>query len=138
MPLTQGAHTVYNDSIFKIVDNMAEWQPTVMQCVPRVFESIHERVSDGIAKLPRAPQNADRLGAGSRRARRPHGATRAGRSARSCWACYLIADKLVLSKIRARFGGKREVLGQRRRAAQPADRATSSSPSASRSWKAGA
>ena len=50
--LTQGAHTAYNDSVFKLLDNMAEIQPTFMQCVPRVFESIQERVTDGIEKLP--------------------------------------------------------------------------------------
>ena len=52
LALTQGAQTVYNDSVFKLLDNMAELHPTIMQCVPRVFESIQERVFDGIEKLP--------------------------------------------------------------------------------------
>ncbi len=54
LAMTQGAQTCYNDSIFKLMDNLAELRPTIMQCVPRVYESIHERVSDGIAKLPDA------------------------------------------------------------------------------------
>ena len=52
LAITQGAHTRFNDSIFKLMDNLAELEPTVMQCVPRVHESIHDRASDGIKKLP--------------------------------------------------------------------------------------
>ncbi|MGI4791530.1 MAG: AMP-dependent synthetase/ligase [Janthinobacterium lividum] len=105
LAITQGAHTVYNDSIFKLVDNMAELHPTIMQCVPRVYESIQERVSDGIAKMPVRRKNLTNraLELGGIVSRQQN----AGKSVGPLLlGLHLIYDKLVLSKIRARFGGK--------------------------------
>jgi long-chain acyl-CoA synthetase len=105
LAMTQGAHTVYNDSIFKLIDNMAELHPTIMQCVPRVFESIQERISDGIAKLPERRKNLTNraLELGGLVAKRQN----AGKSVGPLLlGLFLFYDKLVLSKIRARFGGK--------------------------------
>ena len=105
LALTQGAHTVYNDSIFKLLDNMAELHPTIMQCVPRVFESIQERVFDGIAKLPERRKNLTNraLEIGGIYAKRQN----AGKSISPLlYALHAFYDALVLSKIRARFGSK--------------------------------
>ncbi len=105
LALTQGAHTIYNDSIFKLLDNMAELHPTIMQCVPRVFESIQERVFDGIAKLPERRRNLTNraLEIGGIYAKRRN----AGKSISPLlYGLYKFYDALVLSKIRARFGGK--------------------------------
>ena len=105
LSITQGAHTRFNDSIFKLMDNLAELAPTVMQCVPRVHESIHERVSDGIARLPdrRRTLTYWALGVGDSVARRRN----AGRPVSPLqFLRHLAADRLVLSKIRARFGGR--------------------------------
>jgi len=104
LAITQGAHTRFNDSIFKLMDNLTELQPTVMQCVPRVHESIHERVSDGIGKLPdrRKTLTYWALGVGDSVARRRN----AGRPISPLqFLRHLVADRLVLSKLRARFGG---------------------------------
>ena len=105
LALTQGAQTVFNDSIFKLMDNLAEQHPTIMQCVPRVYESIHERVTDGIGKLPEKRRHLTHwaLGVGSTVAERQNAGKSAGRV---LGLQHLVADKLVLSKIRARFGGK--------------------------------
>ena len=105
LALTQGAQTCFNDSIFKLMDNLAEQHPTIMQCVPRVYESIHERVTDGIAKLPEKRQTLTHwaLGVGSTVAERQNVGKGAGLL---LTLQHLAADKLVLSKIRARFGGK--------------------------------
>lgn len=105
LALTQGAQTIYNDSIFKLLDNMAELHPTIMQCVPRVFESIQERVSDGVAKLPERRRNltSRALEIGGIYAKRQN----AGKSISPLlYGLFLFYDKLVLSKIRARFGSK--------------------------------
>ena len=105
LALMQGAQTYFNDSIFKLMDNLAELHPTIMQCVPRVYESIHERVIDGIAKLPEKRQALTHwaLGIGSTRAEAING----GKSVGPVLALqHLVADRLVLAKIRARFGGK--------------------------------
>ncbi len=105
LAMTQGAQTCYNDSIFKLMDNLAELQPTIMQCVPRVYESIHERVSDGVAKLPDKKRTLTywALGVGESVARRRN----AGKPVSPLSTLrYLAADKLVLSKMRQRFGGR--------------------------------
>jgi long-chain acyl-CoA synthetase len=104
MTLTQGAHTYFNDSIFKIVDNMADVHPNVMVCVPRVFESIHERIEDGVAKAPpkRRKLFAWALAVGDKAAQ----SRNAGHSLSPLLAAqHMVANKLVLSKARARFGG---------------------------------
>jgi len=105
LALTQGAHTIYNDSIFKLLDNMAELHPTIMQCVPRVFESIQERVFDGVAKLPERRRNLTNraLEIGGIYAGRQN----AGKSVSPLlYGLHAFYDALVLSKIRARFGSK--------------------------------
>ncbi len=104
LAITQGAHTRFNDSIFKLMDNLAELEPTVMQCVPRVHESIHDRVADGLAKLPARRKTLTywALGVGDSVARRRN----AGRPISPLqFLRHRVADTLVLSKIRARFGG---------------------------------
>lgn len=104
LTLTHGAHTYFNDSIFKLVDNMADVHPTVMACVPRVYESIHDRVIEGLTKLPPRRQKLIHwaLGLGHEVAVRRN----AGRLVRPVMGVqFLLADKLVLSKLRARFGG---------------------------------
>jgi len=105
LTLTHGAHTYFNDSIFKLVDNMADVHPSVMACVPRVYESIHDRVIEGLTKLPPRRQKLIHwaLGLGHEVAVRRN----AGRLVRPLMGVqFLLADKLVLSKLRARFGGK--------------------------------
>ncbi|MBV9852767.1 MAG: long-chain fatty acid--CoA ligase [Armatimonadetes bacterium] len=105
LALANGAHTYYNDSIFRLVDNMAETRPSVMTNVPRVYESIHERILAEAAKLPPKRQAAFRWAAevGERVALRRN----AGKSLGPLWPLqYQMADKLVLSKLRAKFGGR--------------------------------
>ena len=105
LALTQGAQTVYNDSIFKLMDNLAEQKPTIMQCVPRVFESIQERIFDGIAKLPERQKNLTNraLEIGGIVARRQNTGKHVGPL---LLGLHFVYDKLVLAKVRARFGGK--------------------------------
>ena len=105
LALTQGAQTIYNDSIFKLLDNMGELHPTIMQCVPRVFESIQERVFDGIEKLPERRKKLTKraLELGSIVARRQNAGKPVGPL---LMGLFLFYDKLILSKIRARFGGE--------------------------------
>jgi len=105
LSLTLGAHTYYNDSIFRLLDNMADAKPTIMQCVPRVFESIHERVLDTVSKEPAAKQaafnGAIEIGkqvADLQNAGKPVGAILAAKHA--------VADKLVFQSIRDKFGGR--------------------------------
>ncbi len=105
LALTTGAHTYYNDSIFKLMDNMAEARPTVMVNVPRVYESIHERVLADVAKMPEPRRKwfAWAVEVGERVAARRS----AGKSLGPLWPVQkALADRVVLGRIRARFGGR--------------------------------
>lgn len=104
MALTSGARTYFNDSIFKIVDNMAELRPSIMVCVPRVFESIHERIEDGVSKAPPTRRKifAWALHIGDTAAKRRNAGRMVGPLLTTQHA---LAGKLALSRVRARFGG---------------------------------
>jgi long-chain acyl-CoA synthetase len=57
MYIYHGMSVFYAESMEKIGDNMREVRPTIMLCVPRLFEKIYERIKDKAAqggKLKRA------------------------------------------------------------------------------------
>jgi long-chain acyl-CoA synthetase len=89
----------------KIVDNLAIVRPTFMGAAPRIFEKAYGRVvgmmeDDGGAKL-KLFRWAERVGLQVSRL------TRAGKPVPLALKIeHRIADKLVFSKIRARFGGR--------------------------------
>ncbi|HEV2500510.1 MAG TPA: long-chain fatty acid--CoA ligase [Terriglobia bacterium] len=100
-----GATLAYAESLDTLSRNMLEARPTIMAVVPRVLEKAHGKILDAVRQGPPARQKLFRwaLGVGkeyalSRIEKRPvspalrlkHG----------------VADALVASKIRARFGGK--------------------------------
>ena len=51
LPVARGAMIAFADSIEKIAENMLEVQPTVMVCVPRLFEKIHSRIHEYVHEL---------------------------------------------------------------------------------------
>ncbi len=89
----------------KIVPNLAEVKPTYFPSVPRIFEKIYTAATASVAKeggLKEAIFNwAVRVGKRMREAERSGG--RPGLLLRKQ---YEVADKQVLSKIRALFGGR--------------------------------
>ena len=105
LSLSIGSHTYYNDSIFKLVDNLAEVRPTVLQCVPRVFESIHDKVVEGIAKQSETEQAAIKwaLEVGDAVATKRNAGENVSIVLKGMEA---MANKTVLSKMRERFGGR--------------------------------
>lgn len=109
MTLAGGAQAYFNDSIFNLQQNMATLKPTIMACVPRVYESIHERVLDGVAKAPAKQQKIFHwaVGIGDAVARRKNRGKGAGPF---LGLLEIFADRLVLGKIRARFGGRLKFL----------------------------
>jgi long-chain acyl-CoA synthetase len=105
LSLTLGTHTYYAESIFKVQENLAEVQPVIMQSVPRLFEAVRERVMDTIEKAPHNKRNLAKwaLAVGTIYARKLNN----GKFISPVLAAkHIIADKLVLSKIRQRLGGK--------------------------------
>lgn len=99
-----GASMAIAESIDKIIDNLAEVRPTVLQSVPRIFNRIYERVhkqveeSGGLKKtlFMAALANAD--------ARRK--LADKGEKSAVVELKHKLFDRLVFSKIRARFGGQ--------------------------------
>ena len=100
-----GFATAIDGRVDKIVENAAVVQPTFMAAAPRVFEKAHGRIvtmmeAEGGVK---AKLFHWAFGIGTQVSKlRQQGKEPSGVLA----AQYTVADKLVLSKIRARFGGR--------------------------------
>ena len=103
--LYNGATFIFAESLETVGRDMQQVRPTVMTGVPRVFEKLRARVIAAVAEAPRLRQalfawaaGVGHAAAGARLAgRRPGLATRIKAP---------VADRLVLSKIRARTGGR--------------------------------
>ncbi|HEY1696934.1 MAG TPA: AMP-dependent synthetase/ligase [Polyangiaceae bacterium] len=86
-----GYSTAIAESLLKALDNAAEVNPTFMGCVPRLYEKVY------------AVANEKAASAGGTKERLFRWATEAGKRKAGGVGGW-VADKLVLSKIRARFG----------------------------------
>ena len=103
--LAVGFASAVDGRVDKIVDNLGEVRPTFMAGAPRVFEKVYARV-EGLA----AEEGGPRLwvfrwavGVGRRVSRLQQQGRRPGALLATQHA---VADRLVFSKIRARFGGR--------------------------------
>jgi long-chain acyl-CoA synthetase len=105
LPLRVGATIGYAESIFAVQNNMNEVKPTLMVSVPRLYESIQERILDTVSKAPAKRQQIFKtaLEVGREAADRK----REGRAVGPILALKrAVFEKLVYSKLRERFGGK--------------------------------
>ncbi len=105
MYLYNGATFIFAESLETIGRDMQQVRPTVMTGVPRVFEKVRARVVAAVAEAPRVRQAlfAWATGVGHAVAADRLGERKAGLMARLQAP---VADRLVLSKIRARTGGR--------------------------------
>ena len=100
-----GFATAVDGRIDKIVENLATVRPTFMAGAPRVFEKVHNRVVAAVeaeggikAKLfDRAFRTGRKWSAAEQQGRRPGLALS---------IAHAVADRVVLSKLRERFGGR--------------------------------
>jgi long-chain acyl-CoA synthetase len=99
--LSHGASMGICESVEKILDNLAEVKPTLLFSVPRIFNKLYTAVQKQIASKPPLVQSmvkhALRITA-KQRAGEP-----LGLGERLVLA---LTDRLVFSKVRARFGGR--------------------------------
>lgn len=105
LPLVIGFPTVIDGRVDKIVDNLAIIKPTIMGAVPRIFEKVHGRINETMANESGVKKALFdwAIGVGLQVSR----AKQAGHTVSPLLAAqYKMADKLVLSKIRDRFGGR--------------------------------
>ncbi|MEX1176300.1 MAG: long-chain fatty acid--CoA ligase [Mycobacterium sp.] len=105
LPLAIGFPTVIDGRVDKIVENLAVIRPTIMGAVPRIFEKVHGRVSQTMAKESGLKKHlvdwAVRVGMETSRVKQS-----GQRPSASLAAQFKLADRLVFAKIRDRFGGR--------------------------------
>ena len=105
-PIYRGIPVAYAESMESVPQNMVEVKPTIMIGVPRFFEKAYQRIQLEIRNLPKAQQYLIRWALSlGKRAFKYH-------SSKNSIANHIyntelrIADRLVFSKIRRRFGGR--------------------------------
>ena len=103
--LIKGSAVTFAESMETVARDMARVRPTVMTGVPRVYEKLQARVLENVAQASPLRQRLFRwalrvggaCGAAARAGARPPLADRIG---------YPLADRLVLSRVRERTGGR--------------------------------
>lgn len=104
MAIRNGALLAFADSIEKVPENMLEIKPTVMISVPRLFEKIYHRIFENAHQMPTLKRSifhwAVDIGKKYVEATHIHKQPSTLLNVK-----HAIADRLVFSKIRARFGG---------------------------------
>ena len=105
LPLAIGFPTVIDGRVDKIVENLAVIRPTIMGAVPRIFEKVHGRVSETMAKETGLKKHlvdwAVKVGLETSRVKQS-----GQRPSAALAAQFKLADRLVFAKIRDRFGGR--------------------------------
>jgi long-chain acyl-CoA synthetase len=99
--LSMGASMALNDDVTKLVDQLSEVKPTLLFSVPRIFNRIYDGVNKQMTGKPKIIQSLFRNGL------RAAAKKKKGESL-GLWEglTLSLADKLVFSKIRAKFGGR--------------------------------
>ncbi|MBX3229917.1 MAG: long-chain fatty acid--CoA ligase [Labilithrix sp.] len=99
--LSMGASMAIAESVEKILDNLAETKPTLLFSVPRIFNKLYAAVQKQISSKPPIIQNMVKSALASRAKQRK------GEEVGVVEGLVLaITDKVVFSKVRARFGGQ--------------------------------
>lgn len=98
-----GAKTAFAEDISKLMENFAEVRPTVIICVPRIYEKIHAGI---LAKVANAPGSKKKIfNFAMRQAARNLPNVCRDLPPKGMFAIkYRLADKLVFSKLKATLG----------------------------------
>ncbi|BBZ34053.1 AMP-dependent synthetase/ligase [Mycolicibacterium confluentis] len=105
LPLAIGFPTAIDGRVDKIVENLAVVRPTIMGAAPRIFEKAHARIEGMVAEEGGLKKRIFdwAIGVGLNVSR----AKQAGeRPSLATSLQYNVADRLVFSTIRERFGGR--------------------------------
>ena len=105
VPLSSGAKVAYAESTFTVAQNMREVAPTVMLSVPRLYETMHDRILRAVQEGSPLKQKIFHWGVsvGSsvssaiQKGRKPSAILQLQQN---------IADKLVFAKLKAATGGR--------------------------------
>jgi long-chain acyl-CoA synthetase len=101
-PISIGAEIYFAEGAETLAANMIEARPTIMTAVPRLYETLHQRILTGVERQGglKAKLFHRALTLGKKRYHEPRLMT--WRERIMDW----IVDKLVRDKVRARFGGR--------------------------------
>ncbi len=101
-PMSVGAQIYYAESVEKLLNNLAEAKPTIMTAVPRLYESMHQRILRGVEKQGGLKKKLFELAVrlGRKEYENPGSLTAAE------WILNALVERLVREKVRARFGGR--------------------------------
>ncbi|MDD2850859.1 MAG: long-chain fatty acid--CoA ligase [Desulfuromonadaceae bacterium] len=102
--IRNGALLAFADSIEKVPENMFEIRPTVMVSVPRLFEKIFHRIFENAHQMPALKRSLFHWGVDVGKKYVEATYIKKQPSALLNFK-YAIADRLIFSKIRAKFGG---------------------------------
>ncbi len=106
LPMSIGAQIYYAESAESLARNLLEARPTLMTAVPRLYETLHHRITLGVSRQGRIRQElfAKALALGRLAYERPEEMSTADRLANAA------LDRLVRNKVRRRFGGRLKAL----------------------------
>ncbi len=104
MTICNGALMAFADSIEKVPENMMEVKPTLMVCVPRLFEKIYHRIYENAHQMPVIKRSLFHWAVDVGKKYIEAKYIRKQPSALLGFK-YAIADRLIFSKVRAKFGG---------------------------------
>ena len=102
LPIALGAELYYAEGVETLAANMQEVRPTIMTAVPRLYESMHQRIMRGVEKMSRVQKwlflKAVELG----RKEYEHPGSLTFWERILNWVC----ERTVREKVRGRFGGR--------------------------------
>lgn len=102
-PISIGAEVYYAESVDRLAANMAEIKPTIMTAVPRLYESMHQRIVSGVDRKGglSAKLFHKTVDLGIKRYEQGPGGL-------SLWEKLqnAVLDRLVRAKVAKRFGGR--------------------------------
>ncbi|MBH0781725.1 AMP-dependent synthetase/ligase [Nocardia bovistercoris] len=100
-----GFRTAIDGKVERIADNLVELRPTIVAAAPRIFEKAHARIETAMAEKGGIEKRLFdwAVGVGLKVSRAEQAGQQPSRLLRIEHA---VADRLVLSKIRERFGGR--------------------------------
>ncbi len=105
MPVLAGICLAYAENINSIPQNLEEVKPTLLVCVPRIYEKVYAKIQSGIASQPEFKQRLVNwaIATGRKVAR-----LRSNKQTIPVKLLleYQVADKLVFGKIRKKMGGR--------------------------------
>jgi len=105
-PISIGAQVYYAESIEKLAGNMLEVRPTLMTAVPRLYETMHARITRDVERTGGIKKALfDKALALGRKKYEAPGSLGSIERLTDC-----LVEKLVREKVRGRFGGRLKAL----------------------------